>query len=176
MTAAAAGPAAQWVGPGEEFVGRLLPLLPLAHRLAYGMLSDPDDAEDAVQEASLKAWRAFGQLRPDSDVKPWFLTIVANQCRSQRRNRWRSVVRRADLPVVVSDDPTAGSGDALELRRALGRLSHQQRLLLVLRYYLDLSFEEVGRTVGCSSKAAKSRVHRALVRLRIEVGEVLDDG
>lgn len=63
----------------------------------------------------------------------------------------------------------------LELRRALGRLSQQQRLLLVLRYYLDLPLEEVGKVVGISTKAAKSRVHRALVRLRIEVGEVFED-
>jgi RNA polymerase sigma-70 factor (ECF subfamily) len=161
--------------PDAEFVARLLPLLPLAHRLAHGMLRDTGEAEDAVQEAILKAWRAFGRLRTDSDVKAWFLTIVANQCRTQRRSRWWSIVRRAELSAVAGDDPTAGSSDALELRRALGRLSPDQRLLLVLRYYLDLSYEEVGKTFAISSQAAKSRVHRALVRLRIEVGEGFDD-
>lgn len=61
---------------------------------------------------------------------------------------------------------------AIDLRRALEALPHRERLLLVLRYYLDLSYDEVGAVIGTSAKAAKSRTHRALVRLRLapEVG------
>jgi RNA polymerase sigma-70 factor, ECF subfamily len=158
------------------FVELLSPLLPRAHRLAYGLLRDRGEAEDAVQEAIFKAWRAFGRLRPDSAVEAWFLTIVSNQCRQQRRNRWWAVLKRAEMPGLASRDHATSSDDSADLRRALARLPHDQRLVLVLRYYLDLPLEEVGRVLGISEKAAKARVHRALARLRPEVGEVLDHG
>lgn len=164
-------PESEW--DAAAFTDAIRPLLPLAHRLAYGMLRSSSEAEDAVQEAALKAWRALGRLRAGSELRPWFLKIVANQCREQRRNRWSSVLRQAEVQVEGSVDPPE-PGDS-ELREALFRLSHDQRLALVLRYYLDLSFEEVGAALGVSARAAKSRVHRALSRLRVEIPEVLDD-
>jgi len=85
------------VGDEQEFMLLLEPLLPTAHRLALGLLRSPSDAEDAVQSALLNAWRHFGQFRRGSDLKPWLLTIVANECRRQRRNRWWSVVKSAGL-------------------------------------------------------------------------------
>lgn len=160
---------------GRTFVDRLQPLLPLAHRLAHAMLRRPEEAEDAVQDAILSAWRAYGRLRPGSDVRPWFLTIVANACRQRRRNRWWSVLKGADMPEPLAPDPADGSDLGDQLRRALAGLPHGQRLAVVLRYYLDLSFEEVGRTLGVSEQAARSRVHRALARLRVEFPEVLED-
>jgi RNA polymerase sigma-70 factor (ECF subfamily) len=66
----------------------LAPVLGQAHRLAFAMLGNGAEAEDAVQEASLKAWKAFPRLRQGSDIRPWFLTITANECRQRRRNRW----------------------------------------------------------------------------------------
>src|SRR5206468_1475292 len=73
-------------GDASAFALLLDPLWEPAYRLAYSMLRDRAAAEDAVQEAGMKAWRAAGRLRDDSgDLRPWFLTIVANQCRSIRR-------------------------------------------------------------------------------------------
>jgi RNA polymerase sigma-70 factor (ECF subfamily) len=156
------------------FVHQVSALLPTAHRLAYGMLHDTHEAEDAVQEAVFKAWRGFAGLRGDSNVRAWFLTIVANQCRQQRRSRWWTVLKREEVP----DGPVAQPGlpfeEAEELRRALARLPHDQRLAVVLRYYLDLPFEEVGRVLQISVPAAKSRVHRAVGKLRLELEEVSD--
>jgi RNA polymerase sigma factor (sigma-70 family) len=76
----------------------------------------------------------------------------------------------ADLPEIASPGPGADADtDAAELRSALRRLPTNMRLTLVLRYYLDLPFEEIGRMLKCSPQAAKSRTHRALAKLRVEV-------
>ena len=155
------------------FAELLTPVIPGAQRLAYAMLRNPNDCEDAVQEATFKAWRAFGRLRPDSNVRAWFLTIVANECRQRRRNRWWSILR-VDTPAVEA--PPAGlDDDAIDLRRAVAALPVEMRLAIVLRYYLDLPFDEVGRVLGVSALAAKARVHRALTRLRIQVPEIHGD-
>src|ERR1700736_2188588 len=76
----------------DAFVAMVEPVLPAAYRLAVGMLRSRDEAEDAVQEAMYEAWRSFGRVR-GGEIKPWLLTIVANQCRHMRRSRWWSVIR-----------------------------------------------------------------------------------
>ena len=92
------------------------------------MLHDVDEAEDAVQDAAFNAWRKLGNLRDGSTLRPWFLGIVANQCRSVRRKRrW---------PAVQSEGPEQGAPEAdiaasVDLRRALMRLDYEQRLVLV---------------------------------------------
>jgi len=162
-------------GDQQAFVLLIEPLLPGADRLAFGMLRSESDAQDAVQEAALNAWRHFGRFRPGSDLRPWLFTIVANACRSQRRSRWWSVIRRSEPPDDLVDETTSVNPAAMDLRRALYRLPHDQRLVLILRYYLDLSFEEVAETLRISPKAAKSRVHRAIERLRLSPEVLLDE-
>src|SRR4029077_8446814 len=157
------------------FVALVEPVLPAGYRLAVGMLRSREAAEDAVQEAMFKAWRSFGRFRAGSEMKPWLLAIVANECRRQLRNRWWSVIRSAG-PLLDSGPTSPSEGDAqgADLRRALYRLPHDQRLVVVLRYYLDLSFDEVAAVLKISAKAAKSRTYRALERLRLSP-EVLAD-
>jgi|SRR5215471_19493966 RNA polymerase sigma-70 factor (ECF subfamily) len=148
------------------------PLYDDGFRLAVAMLSDAALAEDAVQDALLNAWRKLHTFREGASVRPWFLTIVANQCRSVRRGRWFSVSRVADVEIPMADPATA---DRLDLEAALRRLPQQARLLLVLRYYLDMSFEEIAGVVGGSPSAVKSSTHRALVRLRRECGQEVEE-
>src|SRR5437762_12520532 len=81
-------------GDEAAFTALLRPLLEPAYRLAAGMLQDRQLAEDAVQEAAVKAWRKINQLREGTEMQPWFLGIVANECRTTRRGRWRSEERR----------------------------------------------------------------------------------
>jgi RNA polymerase sigma-70 factor (ECF subfamily) len=158
-------------GTERDLAELIAPLVPGAQRLAFGMLQNPHDAEDAVQEATFKAWRAYPRFREGGDLRAWFLTIVANECRQRRRNRWWSVLKVGDRQPERED--RGGDVEAIDLRRALNRLPDQMKLAIVLRYYLDLPFDDVGRVLGVSGKAAKARVHRALTRLRVSVPEVL---
>ena len=143
------------------------PILPAAYRLAVAMLQSHADAEDAVQEASLKAWRHFGQFVRGAEMKPWLLAIVANECRRQRRSPWWTVVRgTSELQSAAAEKPEANSSTA-DLLRAINRLPYEQRLALALRYYLDLSFDELAQVLKISTAAAKSRTYRALEQLRL---------
>jgi len=156
-------------GDADSFAIVLDPLLNPAYRLAAVMLSDRMAAEDAVQEAAVKAWRNLGQLRGDqSSLRAWFLSIVANECRMTRRRRWWSVVKLAD---VESDStrPDLSQEASSDLRRAIARLSPDERLPLVLYFYLDLPLDEVARTLRVSPAAAKSRIYRAARRLRSDL-------
>lgn len=150
-------------GDGGAFAELLRTEYPPAFRVAYGLLHDAGAAEDAVQEAAFKAWRRIGNLRDGSSLRPWFLAIVANQCRRVGATRWWSVAK---------GEPPAGQRSAVDveaavdLRRALLRLSHDERLIVVLRYYLDMPFEEIATTLGITTKAARTRVERAVHRLR----------
>jgi RNA polymerase sigma-70 factor (ECF subfamily) len=155
------------------FVELVDPALPAAHRLAVAMLRSETEAEDAVQEAVFKAWVHRARYRQGAAMKPWLLAIVANECRAMRRNRWWSVVRQSSWAGdrsgdVAVDPPIAG------LRRAVQALPYGQRLAVVLRYYLDLPFDEMAVVMKTSTRAAKSRTYRALQRLRLDP-EVLGD-
>src|SRR3989442_13991276 len=149
----------------EEFELVLGPLMPAAYRLSVAMLGDRDLAEDAVQEAAVKAWRKLRSLRDRASLQAWFLAIVANQCRAMRRQRWWSVIRRADfeLPAPAAEDLAVAT---LDLDRGIERLSPDDRLALFLHFYQDLTYEEVGHVMGSSMTAARSRIHRAVERLR----------
>src|SRR5438270_13135187 len=97
-------------GDPDAFASLIQPLLDPAYRLAAVMLADRTAAEDAVQEASIKAWRKFGQLRGDDrSLRSWFLSIVANECRMARLQRWWSVVKVADPPREAADPGAMGS-------------------------------------------------------------------
>jgi RNA polymerase sigma-70 factor, ECF subfamily len=135
-----------------------------AYRLAYGMLRDRAEAEDAVQEAALRAWQHRRSFHAGAQLRPWFFAIVANQCRSARRGRWWSVLRLAEPDRLLGHQ--ADEETTLDLRRALARIGYDERLVLVLRYYMDLGYEEVALTLGISEQAARSRTHRAVRRLR----------
>jgi RNA polymerase sigma-70 factor (ECF subfamily) len=157
------------------FADLMVPLIPAAQRLAYGMLQNPQDCEDAVQEATFKAWRAFPRLRENSELRPWFLTIVANECRQRRRNRWWSILKMASPAEDLPAPPDGIDEMALDLRLAVGKLPVDMKLAIVLRFYLDLSFDEVARILGVSNVAARARVYRALQRLRVEIPEMATD-
>jgi RNA polymerase sigma-70 factor (ECF subfamily) len=147
----------------EELLG---PLIEPGYRLAYSMLQRREEAEDAVQDAALNAWRGIHRLSQATEsIRPWFFTIVVNQCRMARRSRWWSVVTRAELEEIVDGAEERWVG-RLDLQRALGELRPGDRAALWLRFGEDLSIEQVADVLGISPSAAKARVYRAAGRLR----------
>jgi RNA polymerase sigma-70 factor (ECF subfamily) len=148
------------------FEALLRPLIEPGYRLAYSMLQRREEAEDAVQEAALNAWRSVHRLSEETEsMRPWFFTIVVNQCRMLRRSRWWSVITKPDLDERLEHAEERWVG-RLDVRQALGGLSPGDRAALWLRFGEDLSIEQVAAVLGISRSAAKARVYRAAGRLR----------
>jgi RNA polymerase sigma-70 factor (ECF subfamily) len=147
----------------DELVG---PLIDQAYRLAYGMLHDREASRDAVQEATMRSWQKLRNLRPGMPMRPWFLAIVANQCRNIARGRWWSVLRVDSPPRNVSVGFEDRVAEGADLRRALRRLSPEQREAIVLHYYLDLPLDEAAGIAGVPPGTIKSRINRGLAALR----------
>jgi RNA polymerase sigma factor (sigma-70 family) len=147
----------------DELVG---PLVDQAFRLAYGMLHDREAALDAVQEATMRSWRKLGNLRPGTEMRPWFLAIVANQCRTIARGRWWSVLRMDIAPQSEAGDFEDKVASGTDLRRALRKLAPAQREVIVLHYYLDLPLPEVAGITGLPLGTVKSRINRGIAALR----------
>jgi RNA polymerase sigma factor (sigma-70 family) len=153
-------------GDSAAFEALLRPIVLPGFRLAYAMLHDRSEAEDAVQEACFSAWRKLHQLSPATEsLLPWFLAIVSNRCRTVRRGRWWSVVRLGD---VIPSQRARGISveEGYDLRRAIAALPEGQRVVLFLYFYLDLSQAQIAVVLSSSPQAVKSKLHRALRQLR----------
>jgi len=150
----------------------------LAHRTAV-LLGAGADAQDIVQEAFVKAFRGLGQFRADAPFRPWLLRIVANETmnahRSARRRTGAELRLTAEDMAEVVETP---EGAALRAERrgqlldAVRALPEHQRLAVTCRYFLDLSEEETAAVLGWPRGTVKSRLSRALGRLRTELGEL----
>jgi RNA polymerase sigma factor (sigma-70 family) len=158
------------LGDDSAFELLLRPVLEPGYRLAGGMLQDHQAAQDAVQEAAFKAWRKLRQLREGLEMRPWFLGIVANECRSVRRSRWSSVIRL--LPPAKAESVSADTVlSGIELRNALRALDEKKRLALVLHWYLELPLDEIASITGSSVHAVEGQVQRGMHELRQRLEE-----
>jgi RNA polymerase sigma factor (sigma-70 family) len=156
-------------GDGVAYERLLEPAVRPASRLAFAMLQDRSEAEDAFQESALRAWRRLHNLRDGSPFQPWFLGIVANQCRESRRGRWWHVVRVPDLSLMQPASDAAWL-EGEDLRRAIVSLPHAQRVAILLHFHLDMPLSDVAIALGISVSGVKSRINRALKRLRPAMG------
>jgi RNA polymerase sigma-70 factor (ECF subfamily) len=155
------------LGDEAAFTSLLRPLLEPAYRLAVGMLQDRQLAEDAVQEAAVKAWRKINQLREGTEMRPWLLGIVANECRTTRRGRWWGVLK-VDAERQSTQAPEEQAVRGIDLRNALKRLRPEQRLVVVLYFYLDLPLEEIATIAGTSFAAVRGRLYRGIRELKAD--------
>lgn len=141
--------------------------------MAYTITRDAAEAEDAAQEAFLNVYRALGRFRSGAPFKPWLLKIVSNEA----RNRRRDAGRRAGLALRVAGEhspeaPTSPESSIVaaerrdELLLAVDGLAEESRMVISCRYFLGLSEEETAAVLGCPQGTVKSRLSRALGKLR----------
>lgn len=169
MTIAAGDPAATFARLLDRSLDR-------QYRLATAILGDPIEAEDAVHDAALVAWRGFGKLRDIDRFDAWFGRILINGCRDRLRARRRRPIVGA-LPMLGNldagrgrggppGDPFAAVADRDELDRAIATLDPDHVVVIALRFASDLSIAEIAARVGIPEGTVKSRLHHALRRLR----------
>lgn len=160
----------------EEIVQRYQQV---AFRTAYVITGSAPDAEEAAQEGFIKAYRALDRFRPGAALRPWLLRIVANEA----RNRVRSSGRRRQLELRITEgfrpgdaapSPEAVAVGLDERRRLLAMvnaLGDDDRRVIACRYFLELGGEETAAVLGVPEGTVKSRLSRALARLRARVEE-----
>lgn len=154
----------------REAFGRLTASeLSASYQLATRILGNRGDAEDAVNEAILRAWGSFDKLRDRDSFRPWLTRIVVNVCRNDLRHRR---VLQID-PLGEDDRPAADSFEGGLLRdgvaRALDCLGPDQRVVVVLRYWNDLAVGEIARVLGVPSGTVKWRLFAANRRMKAEL-------
>jgi RNA polymerase sigma-70 factor (ECF subfamily) len=145
--------------------------------LAHGMLRDPVEAQDVVEEALVRVHEAGPGFRGERGLRTWLLRITANLCRDRLRRR-RFTAGSLDGPVPMHDaalrfTPVADWDEALDqvrvseaLDRAIAGLADEQREAVVMRHRLELSYEEMSDALGVPLGTIKSRLARALAALR----------
>ena len=153
-----------------------------AYRFATLMLGNRTDAEDATHDAALLAWRRFGDLRERDRFDAWFGRILHNVCLDRLRSRKRTPLSLDIDPAGASSSASSASSarfaapdqsDAIVRRDALGgalrTLTPEHREVVVLRYYFDLTVDQIAARTGSSPGTVKSRLHYALRYLRSAV-------
>ena len=146
----------------------------LAFRVAYQVTGDAADAEDAAQEAFVNAYYALGRFRAGAPFRPWLLRIVANEARNRRMAAHRRTALAQRALVAQTSGEAAPSPEAAAeadefratLVASLRRLRDDDRLILAYRLFFDLSEAEMAEALKCPKGTVKSRLSRALGRLR----------
>ncbi len=153
-------------------------------RLAYLLLGDPQEAEDMAQETFVRVYRSLERFDASRPLRPWLMRIALNLARNRRRSltRYRAALERAfrNDPASDQNPPSAGieadhSQEAELLWQAVGRLRQTDREIVYMRYFLELSEVEMAGALAVARGTVKSRLHRALARLRRIAEEEFSD-
>ena len=143
-------------------------------RMAVLLLGDQSSAEDVVQDAFLGLYRGAGRLRDPANAVAYLRASVLNGCRSALRSRkraWSSLIPMHDPPVWSAESAAMAGEDRREVLRAVARLPRHQREVLVLRYYVNLTDQEIAADLGVTRGTVASTASRALAALGRELGE-----
>jgi RNA polymerase sigma-70 factor, ECF subfamily len=145
-----------------------------ALRVATVVLGTTDGADDVVQQATERAWRARSSYQSDRPFAPWLFRIVANCARNDRRARGRRAqlaVRAldADATVATPEDAAIADEERHRVIDAINRLSSADRLVIALRHFESMSEIDMAETLHCRIGTVKSRLSRATARLRAEL-------
>jgi RNA polymerase sigma-70 factor, ECF subfamily len=160
---------------GDAATDRILRLaeaeLDRAYRLAGLILGDQHEAQDATQDALLRAWRSAASLRDIAGFQAWFDRILVNVCRDRlhRRGKIRQVVLDEAGSTMAIRDPFRDVLDRDETLRAVALLDDDLRIVILLHYWADLTLDGVAERVGWPVGTVKSRLHRALAQMRGQI-------
>ena len=141
-------------------------------RATYVVLRDADDAEDAAQEAFIRAYRGLRGIKAGRRLRPWLMRIAVNQALNSLRAKRRRVAVAERLTIEQRpadpdiDETVIGRERARALWSALESLGERERTVLYLRYFIQMPEGELAECLGCPPGTVKSRVHRALRKLR----------
>jgi RNA polymerase sigma-70 factor (ECF subfamily) len=138
-----------------------------AYRLASAVLGSGGDAEDAVHDAFLAAWRNWDALRNRDARSRWFDAIVVNTCRNmlRRRRPWNADASIFEIPNASGTDGISSIAEREAIEKALGSLNPDQRIVVALRFYGDYTIEDIAARTGAPVGTVKSRLHHALHKL-----------
>jgi RNA polymerase sigma-70 factor (ECF subfamily) len=140
-----------------------------AYRLAWAILGDDEDAQDATQDALTTAWQRRSSLRDPENLEAWLSRILINKCRDRlrSRSRGRERVRSIELATLPSvDDGSQSAAVRDELGRAIEALNPDQRIVVVLRFWADLTVDAIADRLSVPSGTVKSRLNHSLNTLR----------
>jgi RNA polymerase sigma-70 factor (ECF subfamily) len=140
-------------------------------RLAYLLLGDPDEAEDVAQETFVRAYRALKGFDPERPLRPWLLRIAANLAHNRHRSLGRYLAAmtrfsRQNPDAIAPTTTTKPEDDSQALWQAVRQLARPFQEVIYLRYFLDMSESEMVDTLEVSAGTIKSRLHRAISKLR----------
>jgi RNA polymerase sigma-70 factor (ECF subfamily) len=144
-----------------------------AYRLAWAILGDAQEAEDATQDAFASAWRNRNKLRDADKLEAWLGRILINVCRDRLRQRSRGrtqALELSSLPCVADQSETTSSRD--ELGRALACLDPDHRIVVILRFWADMTVEDIALRAGVAEGTVKSRLHHAMRQMRAALEDV----
>lgn len=166
------------IGAYEELVRRYQDL---AFRCAFLVLRSAEDANDVTQEAFMRVFAALPRFRPDAAFRPWLLAIVGNQARNHRRSQHRreALALRAVDGAVHADVPSPEEQlldveRSAELLAAIEGLRQEDRDVITLRWFAELSEAEMAALLDRPAGTVKSRLSRAMQRLRLALGSQQD--
>jgi len=137
-----------------------------SYRLARAILRDPGEAQDATHDAFVQAWRKWSTLRDPTRFEQWFDRILVNTCRNRLQHiaRWQTTDISVEV-TLTSGDPTGQADDRDLLGTAIAALTPGHRVVVALRYYRDLTVEEIASRLDIPTGTVRSRLHYALKRL-----------
>jgi RNA polymerase sigma-70 factor, ECF subfamily len=143
-----------------------------AYRLARAILRDETEAQDAVQDAFVQAWRKWETLRDRGRFEPWFDRILVNTCRDRLRSPRRQATDISAEVALATGDHSGPTDDRAVLAAAIATLSPDHQVVVALRYYLDLAIEDIAGRLGIPAGTVQSRLHYALKQLHgaLDVG------
>ena len=160
--------------PGCDFQQRVEALLPQSTAYAFAIVRSREDAEDAVQEAAVKAYQRFARYDRSRPFRGWWLAILRNCCRDVLRRRRMNYLSFDELPPMVElsmprttqpEQVVVSQQDASAVQRLLDTLPPAYRIPVVLRYWYDMSYREIAETMGVTESTIKTRLHRARAKL-----------